>query len=178
MVRGYADYTRYVVDGTLTTEDSINVPTLLNFVLAPTDNSFSIPKRSAYVRVTSDLYASGMYVSSASGSQWTGGGYGQGKAFATGFISNAPEVEFLGMTPRQKQTGFQQVAYHINVTSDEWLLNCKALPYIPAFVGQTQGAILATLAQALLPGYFDVTSLRGVGGYRTLLSVHPRSNLV
>lgn len=155
---GYQDYTRYVVDGTLTTEDSINVPTLLNFVLAPTDNSFSIPKRSAYVRVTSELYASGVYVSSASGSQWTGGGYGQGKVFATGFISNAPEVEFLGMTGRQKQTGFQQVAYHVNVTSDEWLLNCKALPYIPAFIGQTQGSILATLAQALLPGYFDVTT--------------------
>jgi hypothetical protein len=164
---GYQDYTRYVVDGTLTVEDSINVPSLLNFVLTPTDNSFQIPKRSAYVRVVSEIYASGSYAGGYGsggyggggyGGGFGGGGYGSGKVLATGFISNAPEVEFLGMTARQKQTAFQQVAYHINVTSDEWLLNCKALPYVPAFVGQTQGQILATLAQALLPGYFDVTS--------------------
>ena len=152
---GYQDYTRYVVDGTLTVEDSINVPTLLNFVLAPSDNSFQIPKRSAYVKVTSEVYASGAFNSSG---QYVGGGYGQGKVLATGFISNAPEVEYLGLTARQTQTAFQQVAYHINVTSDEWLLNCKALPYVPAFVGQTQGSILANLAQTLLPGYFNVTS--------------------
>lgn len=151
---GYKDYTRYVLDGTLTLEDAINVPTLLNFVLAPTDNSFQIPKRSAYVKVVSEVYASGVYSNNA----WSGGGFGNGKILGTGFISNAAEVEFLGMTPRQKQTGFQQVAYHINVSSDEWLLNCKALPYVPAFVGQTQGSILATLAQALLPGYFDVST--------------------
>lgn len=164
---GYVDYTRYVMDSTLTVEDAINVPTLLNFTLAPTDNSFSIPKRSAYVRVVSEVYASGSFSGYGGGGfgsggygggGFVGGNYGSGKVLATGFITNAPEVEFLGMSPRQKQTGFQQVAYHVNITSDEWLLNCKALPYIPAFVGQTQGAILATLAQALLPGYFDVVT--------------------
>src|ERR1700731_4506499 len=96
---GLVDYTRYVVDGTLTTEDSINVPTLLNFVLAPTDNSFQVPKRSAYVKVVSEVYASGSF---GTNRVWSGGGFGGGKVLATGFVSNAPEVEFLGMTPRQK----------------------------------------------------------------------------
>ena len=173
---GYVDYTRYVVDQSASVEDAINVPTLLNFTLAPTDNSFSVPKRSAYIRVVSEVYASGTYVPSASGGSggygsggygsggyggnyaFSGGGYGSGKVLATGFISNAPEVAFLGMSGRQKQTGFQQVQYNINVTSDEWILNCKALPYIPAYVGQTQGSILASLAQALMPGYFDVST--------------------
>ena len=157
---GYKDYTTYVVDGTLTVEDSINVPTLTTFVLSPNDSSYQMPKRSAYMRLVSEVYASGSY--NAEGN-YTGGGYGQGKVIATGFISNQPEVEFLGMTARLPNNQFQQVAHHISVTSDEWLLNCKAIPYIPAFVGQTQGQILATLAEAMLPGYFDVTSFVASG---------------
>ena len=55
---GLQDYSQFIVDGSLTTEDSINVPSLLNFILsANQDNAFIVPKRSSYVKVISDIYA-------------------------------------------------------------------------------------------------------------------------
>lgn len=150
---GNVDYTRYVVDGTLSIEDSINVPTLTNFILSPSDNSFVIPKRSAYVTVVSERYASGS-------NPINGNGYGSGKILATGFVTNEPEREYLGINPKLTSNKFQnqQLSYKINVTSDEWLLNSHVVPFIPAFVNQTMGQILAGIANALLPGFFDVTS--------------------
>lgn len=147
---GPQNYTEYVVDGTLSVEDSINVPTLLNFVLSPSNSAFTVPSRSAYVTVVSERYASG-------------GGYGQGKILATGFITNEPERQYLGISPILPKFEFQQLAYKINVTSDEWLLNSKVVPYIPAFVNQTMGQILAGIANALAPGFFDTTSFVGSG---------------
>lgn len=153
----YKDYTRYVVDGSLSIEDAINVPTLTTFILAATDSSFVIPKRSAYVNVVSDYYA-------------TGGGYYNGsnvkRSLATGFVTNEPEREYLGLSGSltgKSQFGGQQFAYHMSVTSDEWQLNSRVIPYIPAFVNQTMGQILASLANAMMPDFFDVTSFVGSG---------------
>lgn len=155
---GNVDYTRYVVDGTLSIEDSINVPTLTNFILSPSDNSFVVPKRSAYVTVVSERYASGSNPIQANG-------YGRGKILATGFVTNEPEREYLGINPKLTSTTFQnqQLSYKINVTSDEWQLNSRVVPFIPAFVNQTMGQILAGIANALMPGFFDVTSHVGSG---------------
>ena len=55
--QGYVDYTQNVVSGTLSIEDSVNVPTLINFTLAATSNNFVVPSRSAYVRIVSERYA-------------------------------------------------------------------------------------------------------------------------
>jgi hypothetical protein len=148
---GPIDYTQYVADGSLSIEDSINVPTVINFILTPTNNAFAIPPRSSYVTVVSERYASG------------GGGYGSGKVVATGFISNSPSAEYLGLSPKLTNFGEQQLSYKVNATSDEWLLNCRAIPYIPAFVNRTEGEILAGIAETLAPGFFDVTSFVGSG---------------
>lgn len=145
--KGYVDYTKYVVDGTLTVEDSINVPTLTTFQLAASDNSFIIPSRSAYVRVISGIYADG-------------GGYlsptGVGKVLATGFVTNQPEPTYLGLNSDLPSQDYQQLQFSVNVTSDEWILNCQSVPYIPAFVNQTDAQILKTIAEAVtpIPGFF------------------------
>src|SRR5580765_133583 len=302
---GYVDYTQFVVDGSLSTEDSINVPTLTNFILsANQDNNFVVPPRSSYVRVVSEIYADGSgyirqtqsvgsinYNVPATTEPWKatdpnypffdGGvfnpgtapisvpvtpgftyifsyvsgsvflhGAGQGpyfpdgsgsvpaintqepayqymrsqnlgvtlvggyanaagnlvappfyigingrigpvpagatqvlmgvndfpwgdntgnwlinvaisngqKVLATGFVTNELEREYLGLNPHLANFGNQQLAYKVSVTSDEWLLNSRTLPYIPAFIGQTQGQILAQLADILAPDFFDVTT--------------------
>jgi hypothetical protein len=147
---GDIDYTRYVEDGSLTVDDSINIPTLTSFVLAPSDSSFVVPKRSSYIKVTSDIYA-------------PAGGYGSGKILATGFITAEPERTFLGLNERLGKFSFHQYAYGINVTSDEWILNSKTVPYIPAFVNQTDSQILAQIANTLMPGFFDTTSQMSSG---------------
>lgn len=157
--QGFQDYTRYVADGSLSVEDSINVPTITNFILTPTDNSFVPPPRSSYVQVVSGTYQQGTYApGGVSQSYQSGGGYGTGKLLATGFVTNLPSVEYLGLSPKMISYGEQQLSYKVNVTSDEWLLNSRVVPYIPAFINRTQGEILASIAQTLAPGFFDVTT--------------------
>src|ERR1039457_665960 len=148
------DYTRYVVDGSLSVEDSLNVPTLITFQLSNIDQLFVVPRRSSYVTIVSEVYA-------------PTGGYGSGKILATGFITTEPERTFLGLSQGIGQTNLppnvvgsfknQVYTYNINVSSDEWLLNSNAVPWIPAFVNQTDSQILASIAEALYPGFFNTT---------------------
>jgi hypothetical protein len=297
--QGYVDYTRFVIDGSLTVEDSINVPTLTTFQLsANDDNNFVVPSQSSYVRIVSEIYteptllpitvpgttmpwnasdpsygyhlvtagtapvlipcvkgqkitltydsglvaaagnnfvpatpaggpnltdnefpwpsdrisipslagellgafinASGTVIqnpfvignSCTTGAAPTGTAYlsigvnsyenwnansGEwyltalispgtgGLVLATGFITNAPEATFLGLNQHLPSKGYQQLSWNIQVTSDEWLLNCQSIPYIPAFVGQTDSQILAGIAEALMPGFFNTTSLMASG---------------
>lgn len=147
---GNIDYTAHVVDGSISIEDSINVPTLITFQLSPVNNFFVKPSRSAYVTLVSDILAPGT-------------GYGSGKILATGFITNEPERQFLGLSQNRGPYKFAQYVYNINVTSDEWLLNCNTVPYIPAFVNQTDSQIIASIAQALMPGFFDTTTKVAAG---------------
>lgn len=143
------DITRYVADGSLTIEDSINVPTLTSFQLAAYDSAFVVPKRSSYIQIVSEIYA-------------PNGGFGSGKILATGFITNTPERQYQGLSEKIGKYGYQLYNYNCNVTSDEWLLNCKTVSYIPAFVNQTDSQILAQIAEVLAPGFFD-TSLMASG---------------
>jgi hypothetical protein len=306
---GNVDYTRYVVDGSLNIEDSVNVPTLISFQLSNIDQLFVVPRRSSYVTVQSEIYLdsssgisntpisnitvtgtdqpwvitgglnsgysynsggtgtspasisvvagqtytlnyvsgtvsrkSGTYgfygptgdptnpgPSSPQTSGWPGfwcapntcnagccigawadssgnlvsapfavgnnfvgtapGGATQlllgindtilfsdnvgswvfsvgvvaFKILATGFITTEPERTYLGLSQGTKSTSKiatvqnQVYTYNINVTSDEWLLNVKTVPYIPAFVNQTDSQILANIATALAPGFFNTT---------------------
>jgi hypothetical protein len=143
---GDVDYTRYVTEGSLSIRDSINVPVLLNFNLDPTNASFIVPRRSAYVRVISDVYGPNT-------------GYGSGKVLATGFVTSEPDREFLGLGPKTPQFKQHQYRYSVKVTSDEWLLNTKVVPYIPAFVNQTDSQILSAIASTLCPGFFSVSGM-------------------
>lgn len=85
------------------------------------------------------------------------------KIIATGFITNQPEASYLGLNQNLPGFGYQQLQYKFKVTSDEWILNSQAPPYIPAFVNQTDSQILASLAQAMMPDFFDTTSFMASG---------------
>src|SRR3984957_19261759 len=154
---GYVDYTKYVLDGSLTVEDSVNVPTITTFNLAATDNKFTVLARSCYVKIVSEVYAEPSGHLSAGQNPAT-----FGKILATGFITDQPAPQFLGLNQGLPSQDYQQLSYTINVTSDEWLLNCQSIPYIPAFVSQTDSQILASIAEALMPGFFN-TSLMASG---------------
>lgn len=136
---GFKDYTQFVIEGSLTVEDAINVPTTIEFQLCNINSAFVPPVPGAYVRIVSEKYV--------------------GKVLATGFITNEPEREFLGLSlSAGYRSQFQLYTHDVKATSDEWLLNVKSPPYIPAFVNLGTGQILAKLAEALAPGFFDTTS--------------------
>ena len=303
--QGYVDYTRYVLDGSLSVEDSVNVPVLTSFQLAASDNSFVVPKRSAYFQVLSEIFAEGggyirasqsvgainynvpgtsepwnstdptypffdgglfnpgtgpvsipvqagktyafvyqsgtvflhggsqgpytpdgSYPALQGGTQAPGatyfpesnytaclvGGYSDAaghlvappffignnaiigpiptnctkilvgindfpwgdntgtwvvqvgiwnanRRLATGFITNEPERVYLGLNAHLPKFNQEQYQYNINGTSDEWILNTRTVPYIPAFVNQTDSEILASLANALAPDFFDTAQM-------------------
>lgn len=138
---GPIDYTRYLIPESVVVQDSINVPTLLTFTLVNIDNQFVPPVRSAYCRLYSGKF---------------------GVPIATGFITAAPSLTFLGVAPLPA-FGNQRYSYDIQVTSDEWLLNVKTVPFLPPFVNKGQGQILAQLANVLVPNFFDTTSFVASG---------------
>jgi hypothetical protein len=51
----------------------------------------------------------------------------------------------------------QLFRYDVTATSDEYLLNMKAVPFIPSYINRSQGAILTDIADTLCPGFFDMT---------------------
>src|ERR1035437_2406213 len=134
---GVTDYTSYVLPESISVQDSINVPTLLTFTLANNDDAFIPPVRSAYCRLYSGKF---------------------GVPIATGFVTAAPSLTYLGLGNNIPKFNFQRYSYDIQVTSDEWLLNVKTVPFMPPFVNLGQGQILARLTQILVPSFFDTTS--------------------
>ena len=137
---GLIDYTKYVEDGTLKVEDSINVPNLCDCTMGNIDNAFVVPVRNSYMTVFSTK---------------------ESRFLFTGFITAVPEVTHLGSAGNVASTGFQRQRYKIQATSDEYLLNIKSLPFVPSFVNQTMGQILAALANTLAPGFFDTSKVQG-----------------
>ena len=75
----------------------------------------------------------------------------------TGYVTAAPEYEFLGW-------GEQGPVYRYNVIaeSDEVLLNQKALPNRSPFVARSAGDALRQLAQDLLPRWFDTSAVQNL----------------
>jgi hypothetical protein len=143
--RGPVDYTRYVIASSINIEDSINTPTLISFTLVNADAAFQVPLRSAYVSListTSPLSVTGAYIS-------------------TGYITNTIQRKFLGGSQRAGLVQrFQHYEYDVKVTSDEYLLNCKAVPFVAAYINQTMGQILSSLANTLAPGFFDLAGIQ------------------
>src|ERR1039458_10364638 len=130
---GGKNYTRYTtaVQG----QDQINVPTLCSLQINNVDAAFQIPLQGQYVQIYSNKYQ---------------------KYYFTGYITSNPELTPLGVG---NVPGYILFKYMVKCTSEEYLLNNKAVPYMPPFVGLTQGQIIVQLAQNLAPGLeIDLTS--------------------
>lgn len=151
---GDVEYTKYVIPGSINIEDSINTPVLTTFTLSNTDGAFVLPVRSAYVKLISTL---SKYT--VTGGINTSGAPVSGNYLATGYITNEYQRKFLGVGPRAYNQLGQHYEYDIKVTSDEYLLNCKAVPFVAAYINQTMGQILTSLAGILAPGFFDTTNV-------------------
>jgi len=132
------DYTRYLIHQSLSISESLNVPTTCTFSLSPIDSMFVIPPEHAYI----DLY-----------------GTLKNKSLFTGFITVQPKMVYMALSPTPIMGG-QLFEYQINCSSDEHLLNIKSVPFIPAYLNQYQGDILASIAEVLCPGFFDTTMLQ------------------
>ena len=122
--------------------DRMNLPALLDFTVVPADNGFSVPKRSAYVRL-SGLANAGP----------PGGPRVPGSLF-TGYLTNEPAIEFLGVLNGQPVHG-----YRCQATSEEYLLNVKRIGILPPFLNQTAGQILRFLTEQLQPSRFDLSAI-------------------
>ncbi|HSE49744.1 MAG TPA: hypothetical protein VLA96_11095 [Terriglobales bacterium] len=81
-----------------------------------------------------------------------------GAKLFTGYLDAIPEHEYLGWGERGPE-----YRLHITATSDELLLDRKALPERPPFVARPAGEILRATAASLLPGAFDVSGVTDLG---------------
>jgi len=138
------DISRYVDWSTVQIQEQINIPTQLTFDAYNYDNLFpNPPTQRAYLQIYSTYYKRSLF---------------------TGYLSSQPNAVYQGLKQGGGELweyrfrgGGQLFKYEFICTSDEHLLNCKAVPFIPAFVGQTQGQILSALANILCPGMYDTT---------------------
>jgi hypothetical protein len=142
-----ADISRYVDWSSVSLSESINIPAQLTFDAYNYDAGFPAPVQRAYVRLYSTRFNRSLF---------------------TGFVSSQPNVTFKSI----RAPGIQLFQYKMICTSDEHLLNVKAVPFIPAFVNQTQGQVLAKLASTLCPGFFD-TSMVGSGDIEPYFKYDP-----
>jgi len=133
---GAVDYTA-ALDLTMagTIERKINQPAVIKFALVPRASGLTAPVLGARVVVAKS----------------------NGNFLFTGYLTQAPELEHLGL-------GEQGAFYRYNVVaeSDEVLLDQKALPNRAAFVERTAGAALTQLAEDLLPGFFNTSAVPSV----------------
>src|ERR1019366_7319908 len=98
---GPKDYTRYVLGETISVVDSLTVPTLLTFTMSNIDDAFVVPPRSSYVRLFSGKFD---------------------VPIATGFITAALTLNYLGVANNVPSFNFQRYTWDVQVSSDEWLL--------------------------------------------------------
>src|SRR5438874_6607206 len=75
----------------------------------------------------------------------------------TGYLTQAPEFEYLGWGERGPVYRYALVAQ-----SDEVLLDRKQIPTSPPFVDRSAGNALRQLTEDLLPGIFDTTAVQDV----------------
>lgn len=141
------DYSKYVDWKGLRVQEDLNLPSKITFSLIPSDSAFKSPPQRAYVKLTSDRWMRSLF---------------------TGYIASEPKRSYIAPAPSVfGEQGFvgipaQLFQYSVIATSDEHLLNIKAVPFIPAFVNRSQGQILSDLADILCPNFFD-TSMVGSG---------------
>ncbi len=145
--QGPQDYTA-ALDGTKPpkVERKLNQPAELQFSLLANTPGFVIPVTGARVTL----------------------GKANGSDVFTGYVTAAPQYEYLGW-------GEQGPVYRYNVVaqSDEVLLDQKALPNRSPFVDRSAGNALRQLAQDLLPGFFDTSAVQDVDTLATY-AVNPQ----
>jgi hypothetical protein len=147
--QGAQDYTG-ALDGTKSpkVERKLNQPSELQFSLVGNSPGFAIP---------------------VSGARVTLGKTNGGEVF-TGYVTGAPQYEYLGW-------GEQGPVYRYNVVaqSDEVLLDQKTLPNRSPFVVRSAGDALRQLAEDLLPGWFDISAVQDVDTLATY-AVNPQKS--
>ena len=123
------------LDGTkpLAVERKLNQPAEMQFSLVANLPGLAVPVMGARVILTK---ADGSFV-------------------FTGYVTVAPQYEYLGR-------GEQEPVYRYNVVaqSDEVLLDQKTLPNRAPFVDRSAGSALRQLTQDLLPGWFDTAGVQ------------------
>jgi hypothetical protein len=134
--QGPQDYTG-LLDGTKLPriERKLNQPAELQFSLVANTPGFVIPVIGARVTL----------------------GKANGSDVFTGYVSAAPQYEYLGW-------GEQGPVYRYNVEalSDEIVLDQKVLPNRSPFVNRSAGDALRQLAQDVLPGKFNTAAVQDV----------------
>lgn len=134
---GEKDYTRYVVASTLKIVKTLNAPSTCTFQMSNFDAGFVEPVGRSYIRVIST---------------------NRPQAIFTGYMPAAPTKQFLGLTQFYYKTRRQLFNQTYSFTSDEYLLNIKSVPFIPAYINMHAGTILQKLAEYLCPSMFDFTN--------------------
>ena len=81
-----------------------------------------------------------------------------GAKLFTGYLTSAPEFEYLGWGQRGPV-----YRYGLTARSDESILDRKRLPDRSPFVNRSAGSALRQLADDLLPGSFDASGVQDVG---------------
>jgi hypothetical protein len=147
--QGPQDYTE-AVDGTKPpkVERKLNQVAELQFSLVANSPGFVIPVTGARVTL----------------------GKTNGSDVFTGYVTGAPQYEYLGW-------GEQGPVYRYNVVaqSDEVLLDQKALPNRSPFVDRSAGNALRQLAQDLLPEWFDTSAVQD-GDTLAAYAVNPQKS--
>lgn len=139
---GEVDYTQYVdADNPIQIQRSLNTPSTCTISLNNLDSTFRLPVQTSYLKIFSTQY---------------------NRLLFTGFLVNEPNPNYIAKhtasfppTNPPSPTPSQRFRYDFTFTSDEYLLQLKSIAFIPAFVNQTQGQILTTIANTLCPGYFN-----------------------
>lgn len=135
---GDVDYTKYVMGSSISIQQSINVPTTCTLSVIGIDQNFKVPVRHSYIKIYSTVNKRYLF---------------------TGFNITEPAISFVGLSQKVPGTNFQMYQFNMSCTSDDYLLNIKSVPFIPAFVNMTQGQIIKSLAQTLCPGFYNTDNV-------------------
>ncbi len=135
------DYYKYISDNPVKT-DRIGDPDLFEFTLVSTDSSFVRMNRGAYITASSNVLKD---IS------------GNSVPWFTGYIAYDPEYTYLGVDTLTHTPTFSE---KYTALSDEYILSQQSLGICDPFINMTQGQILSTLANKVLPGFFDTTGIQ------------------
>lgn len=142
------DITNYVQEGSIQITRQINLPTQLQFTITSFGAQFVPPVLRGGISIVCTK---------------------RNHTLFTGYVSVQPQYSLLGTATQGLQaqdfnTGLwsrrQIHAMQITCASDEYILNLKAVPFIPAYINRTQGQILRDLANTLCPGFYDTTRIQ------------------
>lgn len=154
---GLVDYTRFWTDVSQFTEARNNEPTLWDLTLIPVPglSGWVLPTRGSYVKFIDTRFESRDGVTAG--------------VLFTGYVTDDPDPDFLG-----EKDGQPLWSFLVKVTSDDYLLNLKAMP-VKVYVNKTHGEILRDLIT--LTGASMDTSGVDDGGTELLYQVDPRKKL-